>query len=443
MKTKPTIIKDRINLNGLSKVYIRYTYNRKFVLIPTKDIYVYPKDFNYEKGYIKQSDSNSELKNNLIKKQCLNIEKIVLELRLKGFEPTLINVKNSLNNIEPIIQQSNIKEINLNNNIKIKENDLKLFELWEKHTKERFNIKEITPKTYRGIFNNIRILKDFERVKQYPLNFNSINKDFYNLLLDYCYNSIKLSDGSIDNIIKNLKYFMKFSFENGLHINNEYTQFRRTKKDSKIITLTYQEIIRLINIKIDKIWEQKHRDICILMLNSGLRFSDIQQLNQSHFTVSYLSGQRKYSYIHSYISLTTQKNKIPLKIPFNDGIFFIYEKYYKNGLDFKDISNKTFNDGLKKLCKKVKIDEPIETYIFRGKEKISKINPKWKIMSSHILRKSFISLSLTENNTDVVMSIVGSKDYRSFKRYIDMSIDSKRGVMDTVNQINGYIDELD
>jgi len=444
MKTKPIIIKDRINKNGQSKIYIRYSHKDRFVLIPTNDLYVNPKDFN-SNGFVKKTDVNHELKNNLIQRYILDIERIVLELRLKNIQPTIKNVKNQYlyNDIfdKPIEKITDNKEV-----IKVGEKttdtkDIDFFKEWENLTEKRYRIKEITLRTYMGINYSIDILKKFSNHKQYPINFNTINKTFLDKLLDYLYNIKGFSNGSVDNVLKNLKVYMKYGFENNYHINNEYTTFKRVKKDGSIITLTYQEIQKIFDYKPINQSEELTKDISILMLNTGLRYSDIQQLNKSHFSINYLDGIKKYSSIHSFISITTTKNKIPIKIPFNDGVYYIYEKYYKNGLTFENVSNKVFNERLKKLTKKVGINSEVETYIFMGKQKVVKTYPKYDIMSSHILRKTFISISLSENNTDVVMSLIGSKDYKSFKRYVNMSVDSKRGVMDTINMINGSLND--
>jgi integrase len=82
------------------------------------------------------------------------------------------------------------------------------------------------------------------------------------------------------------------------------------------------------------------------------------------------------------------------------------------------------------LCKKAKINEPIEIVRFRGSKRETETLPKHDLIHLHTGRKTFCTLSLEKGmSAEQVMSISGHTDYKSFKRYVDVTEKLKKVVM--------------
>lgn len=59
---------------------------------------------------------------------------------------------------------------------------------------------------------------------------------------------------------------------------------------------------------------------------------------------------------------------------------------------------------------------------YRGAERIDSKIPKYELITTHTARRTFITLSLEKGiRPEVVMSITGHKDYKTFKAYIKIT----------------------
>ncbi len=74
---------------------------------------------------------------------------------------------------------------------------------------------------------------------------------------------------------------------------------------------------------------------------------------------------------------------------------------------------------MKTLGKKVKINHFVSIQRYRGASRIDKKIPKYELITTHTARRTFITLSLEKGiRPEVVMSITGHKDFKSFSAYI-------------------------
>lgn len=83
------------------------------------------------------------------------------------------------------------------------------------------------------------------------------------------------------------------------------------------------------------------------------------------------------------------------------------------------LSNQKLNQHLKSLGEKAGIKEEVNIQKYRGAERIDDKLPKFKLISTHTARRTFITLSLEKGiRQEVVMSITGHKNFRTFNTYI-------------------------
>ena len=99
--------------------------------------------------------------------------------------------------------------------------------------------------------------------------------------------------------------------------------------------------------------------------------------------------------------------------------------------DKKGISHKEIG-----LCELAGINEATEIIRFKGPKRESVVYPKYELIGVHTGRKTFVTLSLEKGMTaEEVMSISGHKDYKSFKRYVNITEQRKKIVMQKAWQI--------
>lgn len=422
---KSVILRHLKRADNECSIYIRYTYNRKFILFNT-NVAVKPYLFNSLTGRVKKS-VNYENKNIILRQKEAEVERKILELIAKQIEPTLLNVKTAYYSTLQILQQTP-------SGLRMRErtfiNDFKAFI----EEKRQTQIKNETIKTYNTTLNK---LTEFQREKKFVLDYTTINTEFYNRFLMFLYEQ-KLLDNTIDKHIKNIKLFMTYSLAKKKHLTLEYKTFKRTRHKADFVILEIPELRKLYqhdfssNPHLEKI-----RDFFLLGCSTGLRFSDLNKLNTGNFFINIdpfthqISQHITEGYIETYIRKTSDK----LKLPFNNFIVefvykYIYQKPYFNGLR---MSNQKFNDYVKDVCKEAKIDGMKEIIKTMGKENKVFQEPKYKFVSSHTMRRSFISLLAHGANTSNIQLVSGHKDLKVLSDYIKKTDRDYENVRKSIN----------
>lgn len=290
-----------------------------------------------------------------------------------------------------------------------------------------------TLKVYTGLGAHIA---EFEKTKRITVTFESMDiatlKAFQSYLSSdkhYTAKGGKIIVKRMNNItiakqISTLKTLLSYArTEYKINVNPDYRDFKVSRKDSdfEVITLTQEEFLSLYNLDLS---QNKRldavRDVFCFSCATGLRYSDLKQLKREHI--------RKDNTIRMTAAKTGQKLVIPL-IPIS---FAILQKYSGTHKPLPVISNQKTNNYLKELGEKAGIDTPIEKVRTYGVKTISKTVPKYNLLSIHVGRKSFITLSLEKGiAVQEVMSLSGHSTFKAFKRYVDVNDNRKKAVMAT------------
>jgi len=76
------------------------------------------------------------------------------------------------------------------------------------------------------------------------------------------------------------------------------------------------------------------------------------------------------------------------------------------------------NDYLKDLGKLAKLNRPITKVRFRGSERIENVSPLHEVLTTHMGRKTFVSLMFKKGvDSELIRSISNHKSISSFARY--------------------------
>ena len=277
----------------------------------------------------------------------------------------------------------------------------------------------------------------FAAVKNHLKNFRSeLSFEFFNEeglteYVQYLREVREMRNSTIGKQLSFLKWFLRWSFKQGMHSNNAYDTFKPKLKDTqkKIIFLTWEELNKLREFKIPPTKQAlaRVRDVFLFQCFTGLRYSDVFNLRRSD-----IKGD--------HIEVTTVKTSDSLIIELNDHSKAILEKYkdveFENDKALPVITNQKMNDYLKELAELAEINEPVRQTYYKGNERIDEVTPKYALLGTHAGRRTFICNALALGiPPQVVMKWTGHSDYKAMKPYIDIADDIKASAMSKFNQL--------
>ncbi len=254
-------------------------------------------------------------------------------------------------------------------------------------------------------------LKEFLGKKVvYPLEFNQL---IVNQLTQFWRDKKRLQPNTI---AKNFKFIRQFL--NHLHHEEilKSTKYQRLQYPSEVethaVVLTKEEVVQLMRYQPDTPSQEKVKDLFLVLIFTGLRFSDGVRISRS-----WLKGE--------FLVVNTQKTGERISIPIHSHLKEILVKY---DFDLKSlvISNQKFNDYVKTLCEKAEINEMVEVVKYEKGRKVYEALPKYKLISSHTGRRTFITNSILAGiPLPVIQEISGHKKLATLQKYLKINkIDS-------------------
>ena len=145
------------------------------------------------------------------------------------------------------------------------------------------------------------------------------------------------------------------------------------------------------------------RDLFLITVYTGLRYSDLAQLRPEH--------------IHnSRIELISRKTQRKLSIAIKKRCAAIIEKY-PEGLPM--ISEQRLNDYIKELCTLAGMDmQKSVVGHFRRSENVPETKERSSLVSVHTGRRTMITLSLDAGHLPRdIMKVTGHSDYKTLAKY--------------------------
>lgn len=283
--------------------------------------------------------------------------------------------------------------------IEFKKNDVKsstitkcnvikhLLQRYQKHTKSILYIRDIDTK----------FKMDFEK---------------------YCI-SVGYAPNTTARNIRFVKTFCRHAKSNGVETHHQLDSIKAKYYKVDNIYLDEVEIKKIEDIKISELTDglENARDWLLISCFCGQRVSDFLRFDKSMIRYE----KNKAGELKPLIEFTQVKTEKMMTIPLHSKIMEILKKY--DGNFPRKISDQKYNEHIKNVCEKAKINEPIHGVLFDKdkKEKIEQDYPKWKFVSSHIGRRSFASNNYGKIPTSFLMYITGHTTEAMFLTYIGKS----------------------
>jgi len=301
-----------------------------------------------------------------------------------------------------------------------------VFDFMDKYIAEHEATREQGSLTvYKSVKNHLQAYQDATKHK---VTFEKIDYSFFNKFQSFLINRTKtdkagnkspmLNNTTIAKALSTLKTFLGYARREGIKVNDSYRDFTIKKEKLEVIALEQHELDAILNLDLTNNKRlEKARDLFVFSCTTGFRYSDVAQLSREHIS-------------DNVITLIVKKTKTELTVPLNSISAAILHKYKEQSKPLPVISNQNLNYGIKDLCKLAGIDKPIEIVRFSGKKRLVTVYPKHELIHYHTGRKSFVTLSLEKGmSAEEVMTITGHTDYKSFKRYVNVTEKRKKVVM--------------
>lgn len=261
--------------------------------------------------------------------------------------------------------------------------------------------------TYRRRNTVYNFVQDFSEKTNYNITFQNIDVQLFDKMKEYSAKK-KHSNNTFAQTVKVFKRFLSWSQERN-YFNGSIPKYKATEKDITPIILTIDEFKTLYDFEFTDKKLARVRDIFCFGCLTGLRFSDLQRARRDWI-------------VDDQLVITMKKVKEPVRIPLVDRSRKIVEKYKEQPVwILPRISNQKFNDYIKKACEAAEIKSPVTISTHSGNKFTEKTYPKHKVITAHVSRKTFISMSLYLGMTQkVVQEITGIREEKTLRKYISI-----------------------
>jgi integrase len=286
---------------------------------------------------------------------------------------------------------------------------LELF-LLEHKTKNGHPLKPNTKKKYNTLIKMHLFGFLHGEISFYPIEYtNDWIEEFRQYLLDEGCN-----DNTLCKYIEALKTLFKFLMDKGWVLNVDLSKIKTFEYEQEINILTFDEIKQFGSWIFSNISHEKVRDIFLFQCYTGARYSDIEKMTYAEVVT--INGKKCWSYIPK------KTNDQPIITPINENALNILMKYSELGTPLPRLSNKTMNETLKVVAEITGLERVVKKISFSRGTITETYCPLHRIISTHMARKTFISLSLQMGIPEqFVKAVSGHKDDKSFRRYVNLA----------------------
>ncbi len=423
MATIKFYVKDKKSKNAT--IYLRLSIKRGSVFTRKINKHINPIDWNFKTNKVKSGDGvRKKLQKDLNKYSEFISNKLNEEKNKRNIDSKWL--KYQIGIYEGVIIEEN----------KISNNLIDCFNLYIEKAPTIKNSKRgrgLSENRIKDIKSTKKIVENYKEArKKITIQVKDINPffadDFLKFLEKECYYSTNYSQKVIENIKTICKYVNK-NYDTPISSKLTYIETIKHNTDIKPAYLTFNEQQKIKNLKVLSKGLINARKWLILGCNIGQRGGDLLNITSNNI------HHENNIYV---IKLTQEKTNKKVTIPFNNEI----EEIVSNGLPYK-ISNSKFNEYIKELCRLAEINEQIEgtktclldenneiiqkdkngNYTKKNgkRRKIKGTYPKYELITSHSLRRSYCSNYYRNIPTPLLMQITAHGTEKTFLKYIGVT----------------------
>lgn len=355
-----------------------------------------PAFWDIKKQRAKKSYTGSPELNEFLNSYLLKAQSAYRAFRVDGIEPSTEQLRKSIE-LPPRVH-STMKEA---------------FERYLATISDR--MQKTTIKKFKTLFNH---LTDFQEKRGGTLSFDSIDLTFFDNFQAFLQKEKNHNNNTVAKYITSLKTFMQWALDRELHASLTFKKFKVKEFDKEIVYLSEKEVFKILNLDLSKKqYLKKVRDAFCFGCFTGQRFSDISNITWDDIK-------------EDVWEIRTQKTRDIIQVPLNKHALGIIKQNKSNDKPLMVITNQRMNLYLKEIAKLAEINDKVKVVNYSGNKKEEYFEEKYKLISTHTARRSFVTLSLEKGmRPEMVMEITGHKDYKTLKRYIKITTKVKEHEM--------------
>jgi len=394
-------IRSKLNKNVSVKVYL--SLGRKSLIELNSGFTINPKDWSSKTNLPIQSNVENKLLFNNLKKleayihdnlnldngKGIIIDRLWLESKINECFSRVERVDEGLltNRIQFIIDNAGTRKV---------------------RGKKRLGLSLSRVKSY-VTFKNLIIIYQTGIKKQ--IHLLDINKVFVDKLINWLINTKGYSMNYAGKQIDNLKTVCLDAEKMGIPINaytNQIESFSESDEDRYIVTLSFDELKKIEDVKIENRSLNNARNWILLGCAFGQRGNDLL-----HISPEKIRQEKEMLLIDIYQSKNDKWVTVPILSPHLIDIV-------KNNFPYT-ISTQKLNNYIKDVCKLANITTPIEGKM-KDKDSNRKkfgIYPKNQLITSHCFRRSFATNYYKKMPTAILINITGHARESLFLTYIN------------------------
>ncbi|MFZ4741347.1 MAG: site-specific integrase [Bacteroidales bacterium] len=378
-----------------NNLYIRYYYNDLKTIFKT-GIVISPEFCDKKQNCIHPSYPDATKLNYQISLLTEKIKSAVIILDHQGIEPTPFEVRNIVLNIDSTHKKTDFF-VFFDNFVSLKAKSTRI--------STSLNFKKLR-----------NLLVGFQENCNYKITFDSINLNFYNQFQNY-FSSKNLQQNYFASNIRLFNSVLNAANVKNIKLNPDVKNkiFKASFVTTDSIYLNDEELQMLINLDLSKYTGMERcRDTFIIGAYTGLRYSDICQLSDDKIS-------------DNILKIRNIKTGKWVNIPLHPAIQKIIGK---RGKLPKPLDHSDFNKQIKKVAKRAGINQIVSTYKYIGKQIIESKEPKHHIISSHTMRRSFVT-NLHHKGMPLrnIMDFSGHSTISSLERYIKSDLNESKSLL--------------
>lgn len=256
-------------------------------------------------------------------------------------------------------------------------------------------------KTHR-IYKTMKSHLEAYRLADFP----EIDFNYYDGLKAYLY-SKDLIDSTVYKIIGRFTTFLRWAQQRGYPVLPVFENWQIIKRVTKPISLTLEELKKLENAILPKSLSIA-RDYFCLECRTGQRISDLQRFDAKDFNNGvWTFYQRKGNRLSA--------NQVI--VPFTGYIAPALQILERHKFKLPKVAEQTINENLKLACKKAKINSKVTDEYWQGGARHTDTYEKWELVSTHMGRKTFVTVGQQFMSAKAVKQIAGIRSWQTFKHY--------------------------
>jgi site-specific recombinase XerD len=332
----------------------------------------------------------------------------------------------------PRISLSQIKELVENvisNNVPNFNRKPLLIHLNEFIDERRATLSPLTTVKFENFVNILKQWMKLADVNENDFFFDDVNADFEYSFKEFLIHQRDLVNNTISKHLECIKGFMKWARRKGYHDLRTYEDFTIKRTRRNLIWLTQDEVNLIKEYQPEDMQLKRVKLSFLFMIYCGQRYSDIHNLKRRDLMVN--SDGSVDWHLYQMKGSKTHKVIIPLlpaAIELLDKIKF--REMLPDDYVIPIASNQYANHLIKDLCKAAKIDTPITLVRVVGSRRTERSVPKYKLISCHATRRTFVSLSLEKGlNPEYITSITGHTSLKTMRLYLGVSQEAKRNAL--------------